>query len=328
MIGAAVAGLAVVGVGVLLLRNPSPAGTATGLPVATSVAQAPPTPAPDPPAPPAPSARDDAAVRQEAERSARAKFDAAIVDANRFLAAGDGQGATPALNIARDLDPASPAVGELSTRLVEHFRAETARRTAADPPRAQTPPRRPAAEPAPPPPARPVQAPLITPPVGPPPAAAPVGPAPAEVSAPAPVAPKPTPEPAPAPPPRPEPERRAVAPPPPAAPPVDDDDALIRRVVATYARAIETKDMALYRSVKPNLSAAEQRTIEDGFRAVTSQRVTVTIQSIEHRGQDARVQLRRHDVIQAGGRQQTADSQQTLTLARGASGWVIREIGR
>jgi hypothetical protein len=103
---------------------------------------------------------------------------------------------------------------------------------------------------------------------------------------------------------------------------------LIRRVIATYARAIETKDVSLYRSVKPNLSAAEQRTIEDGFRAVTSQRVAVTIQSIEHRGQEARVRLRRHDVIQAGGRQQTADSQQTLTLTRTQAGWVIREIGR
>jgi hypothetical protein len=60
----------------------------------------------------------------------------------------------------------------------------------------------------------------------------------------------------------------------------------------------------------------------------TSQRVTINIQSIEHRGQDAIVRLRRHDVIQAGGRQQTADSQQSITLVRAASGWVIREIGR
>jgi hypothetical protein len=132
---------------------------------------------------------------------------------------------------------------------------------------------------------------------------------------------------------RPDPaERRAAAPPPTPAPPpatpVEDDDAAIRRVVATYARAIETKDLALYRAVKPNLSAAEQRTIEDGFRAVTSQRVTVTIQSIEHRQQDALVRLRRQDVIQVAGRQQTTDNQQTMRLARTATGWVIREIGR
>jgi hypothetical protein len=99
-------------------------------------------------------------------------------------------------------------------------------------------------------------------------------------------------------------------------------------VIATYARAIETKDLVLYRAVKPNLSAAEQRTIEDGFRAVASQRVTITIQSIERRPQDALVRLRRQDVIQVSGRQQTTDNQQTMRLARTPTGWVIREIGR
>jgi hypothetical protein len=122
-------------------------------------------------------------------------------------------------------------------------------------------------------------------------------------------------------------DRRTV--PPASAPaPVEDDEAAIRQVVAAYARAIETKDIALYRSVKPNLSAEEQRRIEDGFRAVASQRITVTIQSIDRRGQDATVRLRRRDVIQAGGRQQTADSQQTLTLSKASGGWLIREIGR
>ena len=36
--------------------------------------------------------------------------------------------------------------------------------------------------------------------------------------------------------------------------------------------------------------------------------------------------VRRRDTIQAGGRQQTTESQQTMTLTRAASGWVIREI--
>jgi hypothetical protein len=56
--------------------------------------------------------------------------------------------------------------------------------------------------------------------------------------------------------------------------------------------------------------------------------VDVTILAIDHRGQEASVRLRRRDTIQAGGRQQTADSQQTITLARAGAGWVIREIGR
>jgi hypothetical protein len=76
------------------------------------------------------------------------------------------------------------------------------------------------------------------------------------------------------------------------------------------------------------LSADEQRRIEDGFRAVSSQQVSVTIVSIEQRGQEASVRLRRRDTIQAGGRQQTTDSVQTMTLTRSTSGWVIREIAR
>jgi hypothetical protein len=99
-------------------------------------------------------------------------------------------------------------------------------------------------------------------------------------------------------------------------------------VVATYGRAIEAKDLALFRSVKPNLSPDEQRRIEEGFRAVSSQRVSIMILAIERRGQDAEVRLRRRDTIQAGGRQQTTESQQTMTLTRTGSGWIIREIGR
>ncbi len=146
----------------------------------------------------------------------------------------------------------------------------------------------------------------------------------AAAAAPVPVA-RPT-EPAPAPPPAPRadpaPERR------PAAPAAEDDESAIRRVVANYARAIESKSLALFREVKPNVTPDEQRRLEDGFRAVSSQRVTITVDAIEKRGQEAVVRLRRHDVIQAGGRQQTADSQQTMTFTHVNGTWVIREIGR
>ena len=108
--------------------------------------------------------------------------------------------------------------------------------------------------------------------------------------------------------------------------PPDDDDAAIRRVIATYARAIENKDLALFRSVKPNLSREEQRRLEEGFRAVTRQRVALTIVSIDRKGQQAVVALRRIDTIEAGGRRQTVEGQQTFTLDRGGAGWTISEI--
>jgi len=257
--------------------------------------------------------------RERRTPPASPRFTAAIVEANRLLAAGDGEGATRALNLARVIDPASPAVADVSARLVEFYRVEAARRSANEPVRGQSVAVAPSPSSAPAPPqassatARaPEAAPNATPPSAPVPAARPQVPESSPASATLPAAQ------------RPAPPAAAAAP----APVAEDDDALIRRVIATYARAIETKDLPLYRSVKPNLTAAEQRTIEDGFRAVTSQRVTVNIQSIEHRGQDAIVRLRRQDVIQAGGRQQTSESQQTVTVTRVAGGWVIREIGR
>ena len=94
------------------------------------------------------------------------------------------------------------------------------------------------------------------------------------------------------------------------------------------ASVIETKDLSLFRSVKPNLSADEQRRIELGFRAVESQQVSMSVVSIEQKGSDALVRVRRRDTIQAGGRQQTSESQQTMSMTRTASGWVIKEIGR
>jgi hypothetical protein len=76
------------------------------------------------------------------------------------------------------------------------------------------------------------------------------------------------------------------------------------------------------------LSAEEQRRIEEGFRAVSSQRVSIAIVSIERRGQGASVRLRRRDTLDVGGRQQTTESQQTMTLTRTGGGWFISEIGR
>jgi hypothetical protein len=104
------------------------------------------------------------------------------------------------------------------------------------------------------------------------------------------------------------------------------DEAAIRRLTASYARAIETKDIGLFRSIKPNLTREEERRLQDGFRAVTSQRVNTTILSIDRKGDEAIVVLRRRDTIQAQGREQTAESQQTLRMSRASGNWVILEI--
>jgi hypothetical protein len=107
-----------------------------------------------------------------------------------------------------------------------------------------------------------------------------------------------------------------------------EDDAAIRAVIATYERAIETKNIDLFRSVRPGLSAADEQRLRDSFRQVDSQEVTIRITELKISGRTAVAQLARTDTIVSSGRRQTQSSQQTLQLNKGASGWVISEIGR
>jgi serine/threonine protein kinase len=270
-------------------------------------------------------------------RAVLARFDLAIADARARIAAADLPGAARALEAARGLDPTAPSLIELSARLTDLARdRQTARddRTSAG-----RFPSTSAVRPAPapvsvPPPPAPAAAAVAPPAVQTPPAAPAVPPqavAPPTVPAPAPTQPVATSPPVspPSPPPAPAPATAAPAAPSPttpAAPTAEQDEAAIRRLTATYARAIETKDLNLFRSIKPNLSREEEQRLEQGFRVVTSQRVNLTIVSIDRQPNQAMVVLRRRDTIVAGGREQTAESQQTLRLSRAGSGWVITEI--
>ena len=104
---------------------------------------------------------------------------------------------------------------------------------------------------------------------------------------------------------------------------------MIRRVIGTYARAIESRNLALFRSVKPNLSAEEARRLSETFRAGSSEQVSVNIIAVEQTGSRATVRLRRRDTLPLpGGRSQTTEVDQTLVLVRTGDTWVIDAIGR
>jgi hypothetical protein len=274
-----------------------------------------------------------AKIRDEA-RAMLNSFDAAVAETRRHLASGDVSAAARSLDAARTIDPTAPSVSELSARLAEQVR----RKEAAD---QATPKQRPAPRPSTEADRTPSAVP-VPPPSAPPHAtsgSAPVQPAPRPQTPPAaPVEPPPAPPPSAAvAPPLPEPPARPAPPAPAGAerrepepsspvPSAEEEEAAIRKVIAAYARAIENKDLALFRSIKPNLSSEEGRRLQAGFRAVTSQRVSLTILSIQRRGDDASVVLRRQDTIDVGRRQQTAETQQTLTMSRTRGGWVITDI--
>jgi len=292
-------------------------------------------------------------IRDEA-RTVLTRFDEAIATARERLAAGDLQATARSLDIARAVDPSAPIVIELSARVSELVRErdaasrESAARQAS---RDALPPREPARERQEPrattqPPARstpatvpaPVELPPAAPTPTPPAASTPPRPSVAEppaATAPAPARPEPSGTPAPGPPapvatpppsPPPAAESRPAEPTKPAPSQAEVEDAAIRRAVATYGRAIESKDVALFRSIKPNMSSDEERRLQQGFRAVTSQRVFLTVASIERRGDTASVVVQRRDVLEIAGRRQTVEAKQTLSFSRAGDGWVIVEI--
>jgi len=302
----------------------------------------------------------------EAAQPQLARFDAAVAETRRWLNAGNTQRAEQALQVARRIDPVAPEVADLSSQLVGQFSAETrafqARdaakqsQTAVSPPVSQ--PSSPAAT---------VTQPVRLPDTGLPveiPRAPQAGTPPPPTVTLSPAAPvvSPTPEPAtpprsnssesvarpndtaprPQPPVAPEPRaadapvaaaaaNNAAAPSSAAAPSNNDeaDKAAIRTVIGLYRQAIETRNLDLVRQIKPNLSAAEARSFSAGFQAVSSQKVELTILSIDLRKDAATVKLERRDTLQAPGTQQrSALRQQTIHLIRTGARWVIDAIGQ
>jgi serine/threonine protein kinase len=111
--------------------------------------------------------------------------------------------------------------------------------------------------------------------------------------------------------------------PPPA--PVESDENAIRRVLRAYEQAIETKDIALFRVVRPNLTAAEEAVLRNSFRQVDSQEIDIRVESLRVDGRTATARISRQDTLVTRGRRQTQNSTQTLRFEKTASGWVIAE---
>jgi demethoxyubiquinone hydroxylase (CLK1/Coq7/Cat5 family) len=103
------------------------------------------------------------------------------------------------------------------------------------------------------------------------------------------------------------------------------DEAAIQKLIADYGRAIETKDMVLFKAVKPNITSDEERRTRAGFQAVKSQTVRITVVSVEVAGEAAVVKVARRDTINGG---LVSSFPQTLRLTRAAGGWGIVEIGK
>src|SRR5258708_30867646 len=59
--------------------------------------------------------------------------------------------------------------------------------------------------------------------------------------------------------------------------PETPDEVAVRRLLGDYARAIEHKDLALFRTVKPNLTKEEEPRLQKAFASVQAQVRKVTV---------------------------------------------------
>lgn len=99
----------------------------------------------------------------------------------------------------------------------------------------------------------------------------------------------------------------------------------LRRLLASYERAIETKDLPLFRSVKPNLSAEEERRLRKAFESTKTHEVTITVEAVDCEESRCVARLVRRDTLDGS---IVSSFPQTLRLGQGPDGLVIEEIGR
>jgi hypothetical protein len=99
----------------------------------------------------------------------------------------------------------------------------------------------------------------------------------------------------------------------------------VRRLIASYERAIETKDLELFRSVKPNLSADEERRLRKAFDSTKTHEVSIMVEALDCQDTNCVARLTRRDTLD---RSIVSSFPQTLRLSQSPEGWVIQEIGR
>jgi len=98
----------------------------------------------------------------------------------------------------------------------------------------------------------------------------------------------------------------------------------IRKVITDYGRAIEGKDIALFKAVKPNLTPDEEKRLQESFKAIKSQQVGITIEAVQVDGAQATVKVTRQDVINGN---KVKAVQQVFRLVQSGGAWSIQAIG-
>jgi serine/threonine protein kinase len=101
-------------------------------------------------------------------------------------------------------------------------------------------------------------------------------------------------------------------------------DPAIQKLLTDYGRAIETKDLALFRSVKPGMSGDEEKGLREFFKSSGAYKVGLTIEAVKVDGGQATVLVSRTDT--AGGKAMKG-YRQSFRLGQRGGGWFIQSIG-
>jgi len=99
----------------------------------------------------------------------------------------------------------------------------------------------------------------------------------------------------------------------------------IRKVLEVYIRAVEAKDVQMFRTVKPNLSDEEEKRARAAFKSIQSQVVKMNVLSLDVKDGKATVKVSRRDTINGS---IVSSFPQTFQLAKETAGWLIQDIGR
>jgi len=112
----------------------------------------------------------------------------------------------------------------------------------------------------------------------------------------------------------------------PPAPSASNPRAEVRATLDSYVRAVETRDIALMRQVRPGLTDEDISRTRASYEIKKSQKVDLKVDEITINGDEAQAVGRREDVITLkDGQRLRQDLKFTYTLKRGSRGWVIQE---
>jgi serine/threonine-protein kinase len=122
----------------------------------------------------------------------------------------------------------------------------------------------------------------------------------------------------------------AIAPPPvqPApSQPVSNPSAEIANVVAQYAKAIESRDVAELKRLYPGMSASQASNFEEFFRSVRSLRAAFSVSNLQVDGTSAEANLNgAYDYVTSSGRSEHQSLTLQAVLRKEGSGWRFASI--